>query len=213
MTLDEFLARGPLQPLLPLALRGADGRVRMVVRACRGGRLPGALPVRVPRQPRHAVRTRLASVAHGDRWIGELCGEGRQAAVGGQPPDTGEVGQPDRAAESESSTRTIRPPTSTRSSSRPIRTRRSRCCPNRPRPRQRAGRVDVLQEPRCAAHRRLDPAAVVAGPRRVELPDADCDAAGTEVHVTYDMTRLQRLPSQSRYLVTFNGDESVDPDR
>lgn len=37
-----------------------------------------------------------------------------------------------------------------------------------------------------------------------------CDAAGAEVHVTYDMTRLQRLPSQSRYLVTLNGDESVD---
>ena len=37
-----------------------------------------------------------------------------------------------------------------------------------------------------------------------------CDAAGAEVHVSYDMTRLQRLPSQSRYLVTLNGDESVD---
>jgi predicted NAD/FAD-binding protein len=36
-----------------------------------------------------------------------------------------------------------------------------------------------------------------------------CDAAGAEVNVTYDMTRLQRLPSQSRYLVTLNGDESV----
>jgi predicted NAD/FAD-binding protein len=37
-----------------------------------------------------------------------------------------------------------------------------------------------------------------------------CHAAGAEVHVTYDMTRLQRLPSQSRYLVTLNGEESVD---
>ena len=37
-----------------------------------------------------------------------------------------------------------------------------------------------------------------------------CDAAGAEVHVTYDMTRLQRLPSESRYLVTLNGDESLD---
>ncbi len=38
----------------------------------------------------------------------------------------------------------------------------------------------------------------------------DCEAAGPEVHVTYDMTRLQRLPGQSRYLVSLNGDESVD---
>ncbi len=38
----------------------------------------------------------------------------------------------------------------------------------------------------------------------------DCEAAGPEVHVTYDMTRLQRLPGHSRYLVSLNGDESVD---
>lgn len=40
-----------------------------------------------------------------------------------------------------------------------------------------------------------------------------CDAAGSEVNVTYDMTRLQRLPGRSRYLVTLNRDDSVDADQ
>ncbi len=88
---------GPLQPLLPVALRRADGRVRVVLRAGRGGCLPGALPVRVPRQPRHAVRARLAPVAHRQGWLGELCGEGRQAAVRGQPADAGQLRHPDGA--------------------------------------------------------------------------------------------------------------------
>ena len=39
----------------------------------------------------------------------------------------------------------------------------------------------------------------------------DCAAASSEVHVTYDMNRLQRLDSPTRYLVTLHGAERVDP--
>ncbi len=42
------------------------------------------------------------------------------------------------------------------------------------------------------------------------LPSCDSDAQ--QVHVTYDMNRLQHLDSATRYLVTLNEDGSVDPD-
>jgi uncharacterized protein len=41
------------------------------------------------------------------------------------------------------------------------------------------------------------------------LPSCDSDAQ--QVHVTYDMNRLQHLDSPTRYLVTLNEDGSVDP--
>lgn len=40
-----------------------------------------------------------------------------------------------------------------------------------------------------------------------------CDAGAETVHVSYDMNRLQRLDSATRYLVTLNGDADVDPDQ
>ena len=40
-----------------------------------------------------------------------------------------------------------------------------------------------------------------------------CTATPEQVHVTYDMNRLQGLDSQTRYLVTLNEAGSVDPDR
>lgn len=39
-----------------------------------------------------------------------------------------------------------------------------------------------------------------------------CDAGADKVHVSYDMNRLQRLDSSTRYLVTLNGDEQVAPE-
>jgi predicted NAD/FAD-binding protein len=42
------------------------------------------------------------------------------------------------------------------------------------------------------------------------LPSCDSDAQ--QVHVTYDMNRLQHLDSPTRYLVTLNEDGSVDPE-
>jgi predicted NAD/FAD-binding protein len=39
----------------------------------------------------------------------------------------------------------------------------------------------------------------------------DCTADAEQVHVSYDMNRLQRLDSDTRYLVTLNDDGSVEP--
>jgi predicted NAD/FAD-binding protein len=39
----------------------------------------------------------------------------------------------------------------------------------------------------------------------------DCASTASDVHVTYDMNRLQRLDSPTRYLVTLNGADRVDP--
>ncbi|HEX2904628.1 MAG TPA: FAD-dependent oxidoreductase [Jatrophihabitans sp.] len=40
-----------------------------------------------------------------------------------------------------------------------------------------------------------------------------CDASADSVHVSYDMNRLQRLDTDTRYLVTLNGDDRVAPER
>lgn len=39
-----------------------------------------------------------------------------------------------------------------------------------------------------------------------------CTARADAVHVSYDMNRLQKLPTQTRYLVTLNDDGAVRPD-
>ncbi|MDQ2836194.1 MAG: FAD-dependent oxidoreductase [Actinomycetota bacterium] len=40
-----------------------------------------------------------------------------------------------------------------------------------------------------------------------------CSAGASTVHVSYDMNRLQRLPSATRYLVTLNDEGTVDADQ
>lgn len=40
-----------------------------------------------------------------------------------------------------------------------------------------------------------------------------CQASASKVHVTYDMNRLQRLDSRTRYLVTLNDEGTVAPDK
>jgi predicted NAD/FAD-binding protein len=40
-----------------------------------------------------------------------------------------------------------------------------------------------------------------------------CEASASKVHVTYDMNRLQRLNSRTRYLVTLNDEGTVAPDK
>lgn len=42
-------------------------------------------------------------------------------------------------------------------------------------------------------------------------PSPGRDAAGAPVTVTYDLTRLQRLPTHTHYLVTLGGEDLVDP--
>ncbi|NJQ05151.1 NAD(P)/FAD-dependent oxidoreductase [Streptomyces lonarensis] len=40
-----------------------------------------------------------------------------------------------------------------------------------------------------------------------------CDSPAGEVRISYDMTRLQRLPGPGTHVVTLNGEDQVDPDR
>ena len=61
-----------LHGVLRPALHGARRRGGVVVRPGRRAGLPGALPVLVPRPPRHARRLRLADVAHGDRRLARV---------------------------------------------------------------------------------------------------------------------------------------------
>jgi len=87
----------------------------------------------------------------------------------------------------------------------------------------------LLAEPTEAEHRILgainyscnpttlhtDTSALPASPRAQSswnyyLPD--CQAPASAVHVTYDMNRLQRLDSDTRYLVTLNSDGAVAED-
>ena len=55
-TWGEFLDRGGFSRVLRRALRGPAGGLRLVLRGRRRPRLPGPLPVRVPRPPRDADR-------------------------------------------------------------------------------------------------------------------------------------------------------------
>ena len=62
-------ARGRLHGVLHPPLHGARGRGRVVVRPGRRARLPRALPVHLPRAPRHARRLRLTCLAHRHRRV------------------------------------------------------------------------------------------------------------------------------------------------
>ena len=55
LTLGDFLAAGQLHAVLPPALHGAAGLVRVVVRAAHRAAVPGALAVHLPRPPRRAA--------------------------------------------------------------------------------------------------------------------------------------------------------------
>ena len=76
-TLREFLADGAVLAVLPAALHGVARRRGVVVRPGGGAGLPGALPLRVPRPPRHARRLRVAAVAHRHRRLARVRRAGR----------------------------------------------------------------------------------------------------------------------------------------
>ncbi len=65
-------ARRRLFRVLHRAFRRAAGRGRLVLPAGPGAALPGRLPVRVPRQPRHALGHRVTAVADRSRRVAEL---------------------------------------------------------------------------------------------------------------------------------------------
>ena len=52
----------------------------------------------------------------------------------------------------------------------------------------------------------------VPGPRGTSSARREPDSDGSGVTVTYDLTRLQRLPTDTHYLVTLGGEDLVDPD-
>ena len=94
-----------------------------------------------------------------------------------------------------------------------------------PRPRARDARVAhrppargplraaLQQQPRAPPHRRLAAAHRPRRPRLLELPPPAPEPAKSQsgVTVTYDLTRLQRLPTDTHYLVTLGGEDLVDP--
>ena len=72
---------------------------------------------------------------------------------------------------------------------------------------RRAHRDALLAQRRPPAHRHVGAALLAARPGVLELPPPP-RRAGV---VTYDLTRLQRLDTETRYLVTLGGEGSVDP--
>ena len=83
--------RGRLQRPLRAPLHGAPGGGRLVLRPGDVPRLPGPLPVHVPRAPRHARHLRLARVAHRHRRLGHLRRRRRGAAAGDPARHQGHV--------------------------------------------------------------------------------------------------------------------------
>ena len=78
--------------------------------------------------------------------------------------------------------------------------------------RRGAGGDALLRQPRAAAHRHL------AAARRPSAARASWNflrprrRRAAQVTVTYDLTRLQRLATDTHYLVTLGGEDLVDPD-
>ena len=182
---------GRPQRLLHRALPGAAGRCRVVLRPGPRPGLPGALPLRVPRPPRHAHGLRVAHLAHRRRRVPRLRREGRRR------PRRRPAGPRRSPVWSRPTTRSGSP---TRTGdTRRLRRRR----PRRPPapgagdagradrgPARGARRHDLLDQPRPAAHRRVG-AAAPAGRRAPRgttgsAPDDDREP----VLVTYDLTRL-----------------------
>ncbi len=203
----------PVHAVLPPPLRRAARRGRLVLRPRRRRRLPRRLPVHLPAPPRHARRPRLADVAHGHRRLPVLRrpGRGRDRSRGRQRPHRdgghrgvggGCLGDRPHGAPARSTT--------TPSSSPLIRTRR---WPSWPTPRRCSGRSSApsrtRRTPRCCTP---TPGCCRAARNawaswNFRRPVVDQGS----VRVTYDLTRLQRLPTPTHYLVTLGGEHLVDP--
>ena len=179
-----------------------------------GGRagLPGALPVHLPRAPRHARRLRLAAVAHRDRRLARV--RRSASAAGSHEVRTGtkvtsvletadgvEVTDGNGAVATYDAVVDRHPPEpgagdAGRADRRAARGARPRC-PTPPTPRC------CTPTPRCCRGARDARASWnFLRPRR--------PAAG-QVTVTYDLTRLQRLDTDTHYLVTLGGERPRRP--
>ena len=215
-TLRELPRRRRVHGVLRPALHGAAGRRGVVVRPRGRAGLSGALPVHLPRPPRDARRLRQPAVAHGHR---RLAGSTSPRSAPGSR----------RSAPAPRSPRSSRPPdgvevTDGNGSRRRLRRGRDR---HPPQPgAEPAGRADrrpargargdaVLAQHRAAAHRHLGAARRDQRLGVLELPAPRSTEPATEgtgqVLVTYDLTRLQRLDTETHYLVTLGGEDLVDP--
>ena len=159
--------RRPLHAVLRAPLHGAAGRRRLVVRPGGRARLPRALPVHVPRAPRHARRLRLAAVAHRHRRLAGTTSPRRPRRCHEVRTGTKVTSVLETAAASRSPTATATSRRTTPSWSPPTRPRRWRCSPTPTAAPARGARRDaLLAQHRAAAHRHLAAAAAPTAPGR-----------------------------------------------
>ena len=169
--------------------------------------LPGPVPVRLPRAPRHALGVRLAELAHRPRRLGHLRRGGRSPTL----------------QKSARARRQLCPTDGRRCADRdrPVRARDFDAAVIATHPDQALLMLDepTLPSGPCSARSRTPPTALTAHrrigaspppprPRILELPG---DARRDNVLVTYDVTRLMRLRGPRRFLVTLGGHDRVDP--
>ncbi len=187
-----------LLAVLPDPLHGVAGRVRLVLRPGRGAGLPGALPVHLPPAPRHAPGLRLAAVAHRHRRLAGVRREGGRPAPRRPHRHQGDLGPRDRRRAWRSPTATARSTPTTPSWSRPTPDRPWRCWPSPPRPSATCSPRSTYSPNTAQLHTdervlpRLEKAR--ASWNYLRRPSAD----DRPVTVSYDMTRLQRLPPCAR---------------
>ena len=215
---DETLALVPrarrVLAAVPHPLHGVAGRLRVVLRP--GGRagLPGALPVQLPPAPRHAADLRVAAVAHRHRRFPRVRRQGRRRASPTYARHQGDLGarDPHRRGDHRRQRRTSTP--STPSSSPPTRTRRSPCSPSPPRCSASVlTAMPYSTQHRAAAHRPERAAPQRRGRGRRGTTCAGRPTTSRTVTVSYDMTRLMRLPVAAdgrRFIVTLGGEDIVD---
>ena len=201
---------GVLRP----ALHGPARLVRLVDGARGGTGLPRSLPVRLPGQPRDAVGHRIAAVANRRRGIAQLRREGRQGLTSVRLATPVRSIRPDAPRVSRSVDGDgVRRAGSTRSSSRPTPTPPCRCSPTRlPANARCSARSATPATTRCCTPTsRCCPSADRA--RAVlELPDAAVRRRRRPTSsVSYDMNRLQQLPTATPYVVSLNAGDAVDP--
>ena len=171
--------RGTLLGRLRPPLHGAAGRGRLVVRPGHVARLPRALPLHLPRAPRHARRLRLAGVAHRHGRVRDLRRRGRRRHPRRAPRDQGDVGARARPR-GRGHRRQRRHHDLRRGRHRDPPRARARHAGVAQRPPARGPLGPALQQqPRAAAHRLLAPARGPRRPRVVELPPpGERDRAG-----------------------------------